>query len=164
MLNAPASLPVQLFVGDLMRALPALLCAVVLVACGPREETPEPAAESNVAAPSLADFAGTWSNEVRLEGVPDPVQTTMRGGADGNWTMSFPGGPTDIPLRAHVAGDSLIGESAEYESVLRPGVMVTVRTASVMQDGALAGSVLATYRTPQGAEEVPGTVRSTRIE
>jgi len=61
-----------------------------------------------------------------------------------------------------VVGDSLIGQSAEYESILRAGVMVTVRTASVMSNGMLMGNLMATYKTPTGEQVVKGTMTGTR--
>jgi hypothetical protein len=87
----------------------------------------------------------------------------MQGDAAGNWTTSFPNGPTNIPLQVRVQGDSLITESAEYESVLRPGVRVTVRTASVRRGDELHGNVVATYRAADGQEQVPGTILATRL-
>jgi len=99
-----------------------------------------------------------------LTGVADPVPSTMTGTAAGNdWTMSLEGRP-NIPLTVSMAGDSLIGQSAEYESILRPGVMVTVRTASVLRDGALVGNMIATYRTAAGEEVVLGTMTGTRVQ
>jgi hypothetical protein len=61
-----------------------------------------------------------------------------------------------------IVGDSLVGQSAEYESILRPGVMVTVRTASVMSNGMLNGNLVATYKTPTGEQVVRGTMTGTR--
>lgn len=151
-----------------MRVLSAVLCSLVLVACGTRDDEPpagaEAGAEAGAATSSLADVAGSWSNMVTLEGVPEPIPSTMRGSAAGDdWTMSLPD-RENIPLEVHMKGDSLIGQSAEYESILRPGVMVGVRTASVLRNGELAGSVLATYRTANGEEQVRGTIRGTRVQ
>lgn len=151
-----------------MRIASAVLAAVLLVGCAPDEEEAPPAEvpameEPSSAAPmQLADFAGTWQNTATLEGVAEPVPSTMTGSAAGNdWTMSLEGRP-NIPLTVTVQGDSLISESAEYESVLRPGVMVTVRTAGVLQNGELVGNMVARYRTPSGEEVVSGTIRGVR--
>lgn len=151
-----------------MRALPTLLCAVLVVACGAQDaeppaeaaETPAPAATA--ASPTLGDFAGTWTNVASLEGA-QPVTSTLTGDASGNWTMSLEGRP-DIPVQAQVVGDSLITQSAEYESVLRPGVMVDVRTAAVLQNGEMVGNMVANYRTATGTEQVRGTIRGTRTQ
>jgi hypothetical protein len=145
-----------------MRALPTLLCALLLVACGTQDE--EPAAEAGAETPSIADFAGTWSNVATLEGVDEPVPSTMSGSAAGDdWTMSLPD-RENIPVRVHMQGDSLIAQSEQYESILRPGVMVDVRTASVLRDGELVGNLVATYRTADGEEQVRGTMRGTRVQ
>jgi hypothetical protein len=146
-----------------MRALPTLLCALLLIACGAQDEEPAPEAGAVAETPSIADFAGTWSNVATLEGVDEPVPTTMSGSASGeDWTMSL-ADRDNIPVRVHMSGDSLIGQSEEYESILRPGVMVDVRTASVLREGELVGNLLATYRTPDGEERVRGTIRGTRV-
>lgn len=147
-----------------MRVLTAVLGTLILVACGTRDEAPAAGAEGVAATSSMAQFAGTWSNVVTLEGVAEPVPSTMRGSAAGNdWTMSLRD-RENIPVRVHMNGDSLIGQSAEYESILRPGVMVNVRTASVLRGDALVGNVVATYRTPNGEQQVRGTIRGTRVQ
>jgi hypothetical protein len=73
-------------------------------------------------------------------------------------------GRDNIPLQVSIVGDSLVAQSAEYESVLRPGVMVTVRTASVRHDDMLMGNMVATYRTPEGEQRVAGTIEGRRIQ
>lgn len=147
-----------------MRPLVAVLALTLLVACGGAEEEAPPAQPAAAAAPAptLADFAGTWQVASVLEGTPDTVRSTMTGSPDGGtWTMSLEGRP-NIPVTASIVGDSLVGQSAEYESILRPGVMVTVRTASVMHDGMLMGKLTATYKTPQGEQVVNGTMTGTK--
>lgn len=141
-----------------MRPAAALLTLALFAACAPKEEAPPPPP----AGPTLADFAGTWQVASVLEGTPDTVKSTMTGTADGSWTMSLEGRP-NVPLTVSVVGDSLIGQSAEYESVLRAGVMVTVRTASVMSGGMLAGNLKATYKTPTGEQVVNGTMSASRM-
>jgi hypothetical protein len=147
-----------------MRVLTAVLCALILVGCGTRDEESAAGAEGVAATSSMAQFAGTWSNVVTLEGVDEPVPSTMSGSTAGDdWTLSLPG-RENIPVQVHMKGDSLIGQSAEYESILRPGVMVDVRTASVLRDGGLVGNVVSTYRTANGEERVRGTMRGTRVQ
>jgi hypothetical protein len=137
-----------------MRAIATLLTVALLSACAPKEEAPPPPP----AGPTLADFAGTWNIASVLEGTPDTVRSTLIGSADGaSWSMTLEGRP-NIPVTATIVGDSLIGQSAEYESILRPGVMVTVRTASVLSNGALAGNLVATYKAPTGEQVVRGTM------
>ncbi len=139
-----------------MRFVPALLVVALFTACGPAEESAEQAG------PTLADFAGTWEAMATLEGTENPVPSTMTGSADGSdWTMTLEGRP-DIPVQVSIVGDSLIAQTAEYESILRAGVMVSVRTANVLSNGTLVGNLVATYKTPDGEEIVTGTMRGTR--
>ncbi len=138
-----------------------LAAAALLAACAPAEEA-EPMPEAAPPAPSLADFAGTWNSSTTLEGVAAPVASTMTLAADGmNSTLSLDQRP-NIALTVSMSGDSLVAVTAEYESVLRKGVMVTTRTASVLKDGKMMGNVIATYRTPKGPEVVMGTIEGTR--
>ena len=143
-----------------MRAIALLLTAAVLTACAAKEE--EAPAPAPPAAPTVADFAGTWNVKSVLEGTPDTVPSTLTGTADpASWTMSLEGRP-NIPVTISISGDSLVGQSAEYESVLRKGVMVTVRTASVLSNGTLMGNLVATYKTPEGEQVVRGTLTGTK--
>ena len=146
-----------------MRKGLAVLSALFLVACGTPDEEPAPGPQAVAEATSIAHFAGTWSGTVTLEGVDEPVTTTMTGSAAGDdWTMSVPD-RENIPLRVHLSGDSIVAQSETYESILRPGVTAQVRTASVLRNGEMVGSVLVTYIMPDGQEQVRGTVRSTRV-
>jgi hypothetical protein len=141
-----------------MRFTALLLAVAAVVGCAPKEEAPPPPPPG----PTLADFAGTWALSSVLEGTPDTVKSTLSGSADGaTWTLSLEGRP-NVPITMSVVGDSLIGTTAEYESVLRAGVMVTVRTASVMSGGMLHGNLTATYRTPEGEQVVKGTSMGTK--
>ncbi|MEO6447508.1 MAG: hypothetical protein ABIZ91_05620 [Gemmatimonadaceae bacterium] len=148
-----------------MRILSATLAIALLAGCGPAEQ---PAADSAVMAPApvaaltLADFAGTWQNTATIVGTENPVPSTLTGSADGStWTTTLEGRPA-IPTTAMLVGDSLITQTEEYESVLRKGVMVSVRTAAVMRDGMMMGNMVATYKTPAGEEKVNGTIQGTR--
>lgn len=139
-------------------AVIAFAVGALFVACGPAEE---PRLDDEPA-PTLADFAGTWQAAITVPAADDPIPATITGTADpGEWTLDLEG-RSGIPLEASVVGDSLITRSAEYESILRPGVMVTVRTAGVLQDGMLMGDVVATYQTEDGEEVVRGTIHATR--
>lgn len=144
-----------------MRAVTALLLAT-LIACAPAEESDSMEEAAPTAGPSLADFAGTWQNTSTLAGAEAPVASTTMGSADGmTWSMMLEG-RDPIAMRASIVGDSLVLESDEYESVLREGVMVTVRTAAVMHQGMLMGNLVATYKTPDGDEVVTGTMQGAR--
>ena len=141
---------------------PAIILVVALVAaCAPAEEAAEQTAQTP-SGPTLADFAGTWEVMATLQGNENPVPSTMSGSADGSgWTMTLEGRPA-IPMQVSIMGDSLVGQTTEYESILRAGVMVSLRTASVLTNGMLEGNLVATYKTPEGEEQVMGTLRASR--
>lgn len=144
-----------------MRVVTALLLAT-LIACAPAEESEPMEEAAPPAGLTLADFAGTWQNTVTLAGVEEPVASTTMGSADGmTWSMMLEG-RDPITMQASIVGDSLVLESDEYESVLREGVMVTVRTAAVMHEEMLMGNLVATYKTDEGDEIVTGTMQGTR--
>lgn len=144
-----------------MRVAVAVAALAVLAACGPAEE-PAEEMPAPAAAPTLADYAGTWQIASVLEGTPDTVRSSMSGTADpASWTMTLEGRP-NVPVTVSISGDSLIGQSAEYESILRAGVMVTVRTAGVVSGGTMTGNLVATYKTPTGDQVVNGTFTGTR--
>ncbi|MES2523473.1 MAG: hypothetical protein V4617_12290 [Gemmatimonadota bacterium] len=154
-----------------IRIAQSLLVLSLLAACGGAKEVTTDstagagaslAAAPVAAAPTVADFAGTWQLSSTLEGVEKPVPSTLTGSADGStWTISLEGRP-NVAVQASMSGDSLVTQTAEYESVLRKGVMVTVRTAAVMNNGAMTGKMVATYKTPTGQEVVNGTITGTR--
>ena len=91
-----------------------------------------------------------------MEGTPDPVPSRFRGEETGGWVVLLEG-RDPIPLTVSIKGDSLIAISGQYPSILRKDVMVTVRTAGVLQDGRLVGKLVATYDSPDGQEVVTGT-------
>ncbi len=145
-----------------MRVAATLLAFALLAGCAPKEEPAAEAAAPAATAPTLADFAGTYTLSATLAGVATPVPSTMTGTADAmSWTISLEGRP-NVPLTVSVVGDSLVSTTAEYESVLQPGVMVITRTAAVVKDGALTGNVTATYKKPAGDEVVLGTITGTK--
>lgn len=147
------------------RIASSLLLVATITACGGTKEAPADsvaAAPEMTAAPTLASFAGTWQLSATLAGVEKPVSSTLTSTPDGaSWTISLEGRP-NVPITASISGDSLVAVTAEYESVLRKGVMVVTRTASVLKDGALVGNMTATYKTPAGEEVVAGTISGTR--
>jgi hypothetical protein len=144
-----------------MRIPAALLALTMVAACAPKEEAPADSAAMAPAGPTLADFAGTWNNKVVLEGTPDTIPSTSTSDGSGTGTMSLEGRP-NIATTSVISGDSLITTTAEYESILRAGVMVTVRTAAVLTNGMMVGNVEATYVTPTGTQVVKGTMTATK--
>jgi hypothetical protein len=146
-----------------MRIVPILVFVALVAACGGGEDAPAmDAAASESAAVTMADFAGTWQNTAMLEGTPDPVSTILAGSADGmQWTMTLED-RDPVAMTASMAGDSLVLVSEPYQSILREGVTVSVRTAGMLVDGRMVGTLVATYRTPDGEEVVRGTIEGVR--
>ena len=145
-----------------MRFAVALLAVAAAIGCAKKEEpAPDSAAMAAPAAPTVADFAGTWNLASVLEGTPDTVKSTTTLGADGSCSLTLEGRP-NVSCTTSMSGDSLVSQSAEYESVLRKGVMVSVRTAAVMSGGAMTGTLVATYKTPTGDQIVHGTITGTK--
>ena len=143
-----------------MRTAALAVSLVFVAACAPKEqaEAPAPPAAPTV---TLADFAGTWNTTVTMTGAAAPVETQLVGTPDGSWNM-IAAGRDPIPLTVSLVGDSLIAVSAEYESLIRPGVRVTTRTASVRSGDTMSGNVVATYKSASGDEVVTGTMTSTK--
>jgi hypothetical protein len=138
-------------------------CLALLAACtpAPEQQAEAPPAPPAAAPATMADFAGTWNTVATLPGAA-PVESKLVGSPDGStWKMVL-AGRDSIPLQASIVGDSLVTVSAEYESVIRAGVMVTVRTAAVRSGEELVGNLTATYKSATGEEVVNGTIRSTR--
>ncbi len=149
-----------------MRATITLFGLLILAACGGADDSaPAPEQEMEPAAataPTPADFAGQWQAMAMLEGTPDPVPVVLVGSADGmTWTMSLED-REPMTLEVSMSGDSLIMESGQYESVIRDGVMVQIRTAGVLEGGQMVGKIVATYSTPDGEQVVPGTLEGLR--
>lgn len=150
-----------------MRTITTLFTLLVLAACGGGEEAAsademEPMVQEEATSP-MADFAGTWQATSMLEGTPDPVTSTIEVSPDGSeWSMMFEG-RDPVPMTVSMEGDSVIMVTDPYESVLRDGVMVTVRTSSALQGpDRMVGTIVATYATPDGETEVTGTMESVR--
>lgn len=141
-----------------MRTAALAVSLIVCAACAPKEQAEAPAPPP---APTVADFAGTWNTTVTMAGAAAPVETQLVGSADGTWNM-IAAGRDPVPMTVSLVGDSLIAVSAEYESLIRPGVKVTIRTASVRNGDAMTGNVVATYKAAGGDEVVNGTMTSTK--
>jgi glucose/arabinose dehydrogenase len=143
-------------------AVAALVSLTLLTACAPKDEAPaaDDAAVQAPAAPTVADFAGTWQIQAVIG--TDTVPSTMTIAADGSSTLTLEGRPP-VALTVSISGDSVVTQSAEYESVLRRGTMVTVRTAAVKSgDNMMTGNMMATYKSATGEEMAHGTVTGTK--
>jgi hypothetical protein len=149
-----------------MRLTAVVVLVAALAACNSTEKQAldSTMAAAETAAPTLADFSGIWDLSTKLEGVENPVPSKLAGSGDNpNWMMTLEG-RDNIPVHVMIVGDSLIGESDPYESVLREGVMVTFRTATALTSATtLQGSLIATYDMPSGVEKVSGVTTGTRV-
>src|SRR5688572_27951578 len=123
-----------------MRLTAVLVALTLVAACAPKEEVPVDSPAAAPAAPTIADFAGTWQIASVLEGTPDTVKSTLTGAPDGTLTLTIEG-RSNMPVSVSMSGDSMIVQSSEYESVLLKGVMVTVRTASLMSNGMFSSNL-----------------------
>ncbi len=140
--------------------LPACL---LLLSCAGSDQ-PAPESEEMASTPAMvspADFAGTWELNVLLEGTPDPVPAVLESSDGMMWTLTLPN-RDPMQTDSYLSGDSLVVQSPEYESVLRDGVMVSTRSAVVLQGERMIGHMVATYRTAEGAERVHGTMEGAR--
>ncbi len=153
-------------------SLSAILCGLLIGACAEQEGTDEMEAadEQMTEAPaaaeaptvSLEQFAGTWDATTYLES-GDTVDYTMTATADTTgWMIDLPD-RDPMPMRIlAVEGDSVVSEIGPYESILREGVMVTVRSVSRIQDGRMIGTMEARYQGADSVTVVNGTMEGTR--
>lgn len=129
-----------------MRSLSFVLGAAVLAACSKPDAPPPAVPAPPVATVNLADAAGTWTTVVMPEGNDSVLVTnTIVASADpAAWTITLPG-RAPMALRVSTSGDSIITEVGPYESVLRPGVQVSTRSAMRLEGGMMMGRTVASY-------------------
>lgn len=141
-----------------LRAALLAFSTALLAACGGDAEVAEQAAPADTTpaaaeAPpgppvTLADFVGRW--DVRsVSDTGDSLPSFILDAAPDSteWTLTFPGRPP-LPVRViSVAGDSIITFVGPYESVIREGVQVTLRSVSRLREGRIEGRGLARYIT-----------------
>lgn len=149
------------------------LCGLLLGACAEQEgmDDTEPAEEAAAEAPmaeepapttSLADFAGTWDAVAYMESGDTVPHTITATASPGGWMIDLPD-RDPLPMRVTLVGDSVVSEIGPYESVLREGVMVTVRSVTYLEDGRMVGTMEATYAGGEAGEAVvEGRVEGTR--
>jgi hypothetical protein len=153
-----------------MRYLALLCCAGLLVGCGEQQQAASDEMEGE-AAPmaemtSLADFTGTWEMQALTESgdsVLVEYEMVATDDMDG-WTITFPERET-MPVRilAH-EGDSIVTEVGPYESLFRPGVMVTTRSVGRLENGMMVGTFTATYETEDADSTMSGQSRGTKVQ
>lgn len=128
-----------------MRSLTFVLGAALLAACS-KPDAPPPAEPPAAPTVNLADAAGTWTVQIMSE-TNDSVlvtQTVVASADPAGWTMTLPG-RAPMALRVSTSGDSIITEVGPFESVLRPGVQVSTRSAARLEGGMLMGRTVANY-------------------
>ena len=141
----------------------ALALGIPLMGCAAEETAQDELVEDTTAmapepaAPSLADFAGTWTFTGTTETgqTPPPYELTATADQSG-WTFRFPDLPErgDIPVRVlEVSGDSVVTETDRFESALRPGLQVWTHTVYRREGDRLVGDLVAHYETT-GADSV----------
>lgn len=146
-----------------MRGVATLVLTAGLVACGGGGD--DSGRRGAVGADiSLADVAGSWDMVGRMATGSEPTSITYTLTAtdsEEGWTLHLPERePIAITILA-VDADSIVGETAQFESILREGVMVTTRTVLRLRNGTLAGTMVATYDTDP-VETLPGRFRGRR--
>ena len=95
----------------------------------------------------LSEVAGTW--DVKSMASPKDsvvVPSVVTATADGKaWTMKL-ANREPIPVRVvAVGGDSVVTEAGPFESVWRPGQMVTTRTVGHYKGDTMTGTIEARY-------------------
>ena len=142
---------------------------VLMVGCGeqdqPAMEDTEPAMEEAPAetmeATTFADFAGTWDAYAYMESGDTVPHTLIATSSADGWMIDLPE-RDPMAMDVTLVGDSVVSEIGPYESVLREGVMVTVRSVTHLEGDELVGTMTATYQDDEGETVVNGTVRGTR--
>src|SRR5207245_8979961 len=126
---------------------PFLLVTAVLAAgyaTAAVAQNPAPAKKGGI---KLADVVGTWDVK-SVMGPKDSVVVTsvVTATADGKgWTIKL-ASRDPIPVRVvAVGGDSVVTEAGPYESILRPGQMVTTHNVGHYKGDTMTGTVEARY-------------------
>lgn len=113
-----------------------------------------PAAASGTSVAALANVAGQWDFASTPTSGSDksPTKWTLNAKADTlGWTMVFPDKQV-VPLKVHVAGDSIVLSSAEFTSQRRKDTKVTTESVIRLVDGKLTGVTNAHYAGSKGAD------------
>ena len=148
-----------------MRAIATLMVVSLVAACGgdAEEAPPEESAAATMQAegPSMPDLTGMWNATAMVDGTPDPVLSHLEFAADGSAMMTLPD-RDPMAVDVSMSGDSVIISSPEYQSVIRDGVTVSIRLASLVDGDMMTGRLVATYRSAEGEEIVGGSLEAHR--
>jgi hypothetical protein len=94
------------------------------------------------------DLAGTWKIQAMIGPKDSVVATnTTRNKSDGTATVQFPKRPPIESRTLTMGGDSVVSEVGPYQSILRPGVMVTTQTIAHVKGNDMTGTFVAVYST-----------------
>lgn len=129
----------------------AFAAVLVLSACeqATEEATEEPTSDTTAAAEGIAlsELAGTWNMTTTST---DPADTTVNEYQividESSWTLHFPD-RDPVQSTVSVEGDRIIVDSDPFESVRRPGTMVTTHTIFRLEGDRLVGDVTAHWQT-----------------
>lgn len=141
-----------------MRPVVLLCCALSFTACAK-------GGERAAAMLNLADVAGKWTLQTMAEG-SDSVLVTSEVNATATtegWTLVLPG-RDPIPLHVITGGDSIVTHGGPFESVLRPGVQVTIESVMRLVNGQLEGLNVAHYQGAGADSVVRLRLRGTRAQ
>lgn len=139
-----------------MRILALAGSVLVLGACSAREDKPADTAYVPPAAMSPY-IPGVWDVTVKPEGKDSVATTYILNTTDSaEWLFAFPGGKPNAMHITGIKGDTVMVESALFESSVRKGLMATsTQKVWVNEDGRLVGKVVVHYQT-----NGPDTVRT----
>lgn len=156
-----------------MRPFAFFCSAAILAGCtgsgdraleeGAASDSAASAARSSSATISLADVAGKWKLRSMDPDGSNPAEAVLIATADTlGWTYTGPD-RKPVPVRVvAVGGDSIVTEQGPYESLIRKGVQVRLRTVSRLQGDKLVGTVEARYATKSGDSVAHRRTEATR--
>ena len=149
-----------------------LLATLVVLGCGGETAGEEGGAavaseDAGTAADpggTLAKFAGRWQVHARNEvgdSLPSHILTATSDTA--GWTITFPD-RAPVPVKiVEASGDLVVLETERYESVLRPGVRVTVQFVERVSGDRTTGRLLALYDVAGANAVLRGRTEGTRL-
>jgi hypothetical protein len=146
-----------------MKRAVLLLVLPLVLACARQEEAPMEDTAVESAAPAM-NYAGNWAVNSMPE-VGDTVLVTYEMVATNDqtgWTVTLPGRETRPVRVISISADSVVTEADPFESVLRPGVMVTTRTTLRPDGDRLVGTTIARYSTTDADSVTTLRVAATR--
>ena len=138
-----------------MRRIFTLVIAAAISGCGGSDEQ---------ASPSLDGYAGQWAIAYMAPGSDSVIVTATLNATNTTegWTTLIPD-RDPIPVHVVPGGDSVLAHAGPFESVLRPGVMVSTESAVRLVGDVLEGWMVARYATSEPDSVVRLVARGTRV-